>query len=72
MFGSRKHVEELRARVAELERQVTTLTGQLAATQPLLDDATRVESLARQAEAAVRSLEARAAAQGVGGPRTRP
>lgn len=72
MFGSKREAEELRARVADLERQVAVLTGRLAATGPLLDDATRVESLARQAEAAVRSLEARATPLGVGGPRTRP
>ncbi|WP_170184868.1 hypothetical protein [Saccharothrix texasensis] len=58
MFRSKREAEELRARVADLERQVATLSSQLSATRPLLDDVTRVESLARQAEAAVRSLEA--------------
>ncbi|MFJ6672240.1 hypothetical protein ACIQMJ_14115 [Actinosynnema sp. NPDC091369] len=72
MFRSKREAEELRARVADLERQVATLSAQLSATRPLLDDATRIESLARQAEAAVRSLEARATPLGVGGTRTRP
>lgn len=72
MFRSKREAEELRARVADLERQVTTLSAQLSATRPLLDDATRVESLARRAEAAVRSLEARTTPLGVGGPRTNP
>lgn len=72
MFKSKREAEELRARVAELERQVATLSAQLSATRPLLDDATRLESLARQAESAVRSLEARATPLSVGGPRTTP
>jgi hypothetical protein len=72
VFKSKREAEELRARVADLERQVATLSAQLSATRPLLDDATRIESLARQAESAVRSLEARATPLSVGGPRTTP
>jgi hypothetical protein len=72
MFRSKREAEELRARVDDLERQVAALSAQLSATRPLLDDATRIESLAHQAEAAVRSLEARTTPLGVGGQRTRP
>jgi hypothetical protein len=72
MFGWKREAEELRARVADLERQVTALSAQLSATRPLLDDATRIESLARQAEAAVRTLESRATPLTLGTPRTTP
>lgn len=57
MFGSAQQ-QALERRVVELERVVRTLTAQVDAARPLLDDTTRLETLTARAEAAADALAA--------------
>ncbi|MEU7530655.1 hypothetical protein AB0A74_33340 [Saccharothrix sp. NPDC042600] len=59
MFGARKQVEALTARVAELEHRVAALSADLERARPLLADTARLEALTRGAESALAALEAR-------------
>lgn len=60
MFGSRRQVEALTARVSALEEQVAALSAELDRARPLLADTARLEALTHGAETALAALESRA------------
>jgi hypothetical protein len=73
VFTSKRDTEDLRLRIAELERRIDQLAGQVAAVGPLLDDAARLEELAQRAtrlsaaaDAALQALHGHASRVGVG------